>query len=60
VASEHASRLVDASRRAQHRGAPRKQQTEFRRHQETITEALLDIVTGVEASASGSREPFDG
>jgi F-type H+-transporting ATPase subunit gamma len=62
LASEHASRL--ASMQAAERNIEEhleEQQAEFRRRrQETITEELLDIVTGFEASASASMEAFGG
>jgi len=60
LASEHASRL--ASMQAAERNIEEhleERQAEFRRRrQETITEELLDIVTGFEASASFPREVF--
>lgn len=61
LASEHASRL--ASMQAAERSIEEHledQQAEFRRRrQETITEELLDIVIGFEASASASSVGFD-
>jgi F-type H+-transporting ATPase subunit gamma len=61
LASEHASRL--ASMQAAERSIEEHledQQAEFRRRrQETITEELLDIVIGFEASASASGAGFD-
>jgi F-type H+-transporting ATPase subunit gamma len=62
LASEHASRL--ASMQAAERSIEEhleEQQAELRRwRQETITEELLDIVTGFEASASASSTGFGG
>ncbi|HET9491009.1 MAG TPA: F0F1 ATP synthase subunit gamma [Methylomirabilota bacterium] len=62
LASEHASRL--ASMQAAERNIEEhleEQQAEFRRRrQETITEELLDIVSGFEASASVSRGAYGG
>ena len=61
LASEHASRL--ASMQAAERSIEEHledQQAEFRRRrQETITEELLDIVIGFEASASASGVGFE-
>lgn len=60
LASEHASRL--ASMQAAERSIEEhldEQHARFRqRRQETITEELLDIVTGFEASRSGSSDGF--
>jgi F-type H+-transporting ATPase subunit gamma len=62
LASEHASRL--ASMQAAERNIEEHleaQQAEFRRRrQETITEELLDIVAGFEASAGLPRRAFGG
>jgi len=62
LASEHASRL--ASMQAAERNIEEQleeQQVEFRRRrQETITEELLDIVTGFEASTSLSEGVWGG
>jgi F-type H+-transporting ATPase subunit gamma len=62
LASEHASRL--ASMQAAERSIEEQldeQQAEFRqRRQQAITEELLDIVTGFEATARASMEAFGG